>query len=106
MAVKVDNCVAEELFDEKLELLKSSRKGKVSNLTVFMNDEFYDRVKAWLTAENSKDSEGLSTIKVAKIKREKWTLQHGEIANPDGKFVIPKREIFKKLCRSTLCHSA
>ena len=46
MVVKVDNCVAEELFYEKLELLKSSRKGKESNLTVFINDEFYDRAKA------------------------------------------------------------
>ena len=34
MAVKVDKCVAEELFYKKLEFLKSSRMGKASNLTV------------------------------------------------------------------------
>ena len=103
MAVKMDSCVTEELFYEKLESMKSPRKGKASNLTVYLSDEFYDRVKAWLTAENSKDIEGLSTSNVATIKRKKWTLQHGKIANPDGKFVIPKRDIFKTLCEA---HSA
>ena len=34
MAVKVDNCDAEELFYGKLELLKSSRKGKASSAPV------------------------------------------------------------------------
>ena len=68
MTVKVDNCVAADLFYEKLELLKSPRKGKASNLTVFINGEIYGRVKARLTAENqSQDIEGLSTIKVATI---------------------------------------
>ena len=100
MAVKMDSCVAEELFYEKLESMKSPRKGKASNLTVYLSDEFYDRAKAWLTAENSKDIEGLSTSNVATIKRKKWTLQHGKIANPDGKFVIPKRDIFKTLCEA------
>ena len=62
----MDSCVAEELFYEKLESMKSSRKGKASNLTVYLRDEFCDRVKAWLiTAENSKDIEGLSTSDVA-----------------------------------------
>ena len=82
---------------EKLQSMKSSRKGKACNLTVYLSDEFYDRVKAWLTAENSKDIEGLSTSDVATIKHNKWSLQHGKIANPDGKFVIPKRDIFKTL---------
>ena len=88
MVVKMDSCVAEELFYEKLESMKSSRKGKASNLTVYLSDEFYDRAKAWLTAENSKDIEGLSTSDVATIKCKKWTLQHGKTANPDGKFIF------------------
>ena len=40
---------------------------------------------------------------MATIKCKNWTLQHGKIANPDGKFVIPKRDIFKTLCEA---HSA
>ena len=75
----MDSCVAEELFYEKLESMKSSRKGKASNLTVYLSDEFYDRAKAWLTAENSKEIEGLSTSDVATIKRKEWTLQHGKM---------------------------
>ena len=69
--------------------MKSSTKGKTCNLPVYLSDEFYYRARAWLTAENSKDNEGLSTCDVATVKRKKWTLQHGKIANPDGKFVIP-----------------
>ena len=37
------------------------------------------------------------------MKHKNWTLQHGKIANPDGKFVIPKCDIFKTLCEA---HSA
>ena len=40
---------------------------------------------------------------MATITCKNWTLQHGKIANPDGKFVIPKRDIFKTLCEA---HSA
>ena len=40
---------------------------------------------------------------MATIKCKNWTLQHGKIANPDGKFVIPKRDIFRTLCEA---HSA
>ena len=42
----------------------------------------------------------MSTIEVATMKRKKWTLQRGKIANPDGKFGIPRRDIFKKLCEA------
>ena len=83
--------------------MKSSRQGKASNLTVYLSDEFYDKAKAWLTTENSKDIERLSISDVATITCKNWTLQHGKIANPDGKFVIPKRDIFKTLCEA---HSA
>ena len=96
MAVKMDSCVAEELFYKKLESMKSSRQGKASNLTVYLSDEFYDKAKAWLTTENSKDIERLSISDVATITCKNWTLQHGKIANPDGKFVIPKRDILHK----------
>ena len=46
MAVKMDSCVAEELFYKKLESMKSSTQGKASNLTVYLSDEFYDKAKA------------------------------------------------------------
>ena len=60
MAEEKDSCVDEELFYEKLESLKASKKGKTSNLTVFVNDEFYDRAKAWLISSDSKENGGLS----------------------------------------------
>ena len=94
MAEITDSCVNEEQFYTKLDSLKASRKGQASNLTVFVNDDFYDRSKAWLTAVDS--NEGLSAKDVATIKRKKWTLQHGRIASKDGKYVVPKRDLFKK----------
>ena len=42
----MDSCVAEELFYEKLESMKSSRQGKTSNLTVYQSNENYDKAKA------------------------------------------------------------
>ena len=46
MVVKMDSCVAEELFYEKIESMKSSRQGKTSNLTAYQSDEIYDKAKA------------------------------------------------------------
>ena len=68
MTEETSGCVDKVLFYEQLELLKASKKGKSSNLTVFINDEFYDRAKAWLIASDSKESEGLSRQDVATIK--------------------------------------
>lgn len=101
MAEISDKCVNEEQFYAKLDSLKASRKGQASNLTVFVNDDFYDRSKAWLTAVHS--NEGLSAKDVVTIKRKKWTLQHGRIASKDGKYVVPKRDLFKTLSEA---HSA
>lgn len=101
MAEKTATCVDKEMFTEKLESLKAAKKGKASNLTLFVNDEFYDRTKAWLTAVDS--SEGLSTKDVATLKRKKWTLKNGKIATQDGKYVVPKRDIFQTLSEA---HSA
>ena len=95
---KACGCVNEQVFNEKLEFLKSSRKGRASNLTVFVNDDFYDRLKAWLMAEVS--NEGVSTKDVGTIRRKKWTLKHGKIVTREGKYVILKRDIFQTLCEA------
>ena len=51
MAEITDRCVNEEQFYAKLDMsFKASRKGQASNLTVFVNDNFYDGSKAWPTA--------------------------------------------------------
>ena len=71
MAVKMDSCIGEELFYQKLESIKSSKKKKASNLTVHLSKEFYHGAKCWLSAENFKDIEGLSTSDVTTIKHKK-----------------------------------
>ena len=71
MAEETNNCVAKELFYKQLESLKASKKRKASNLTLFINDEFYERAKAWLISSESNDSQGLSNQDIATIKQKK-----------------------------------
>ena len=42
MTEETSGCVDKVLFYEQLELPKASKKGKSSNLTVFINNELYD----------------------------------------------------------------
>ena len=97
MAEEKDSCVDEELFYEKLEFLKASKKGETSNLTVFVNDEFYDRAKAWLISSDSKENGGLSNQEVATIRHKKWSLHQGKIVTESRKYVVPKRDIYNTL---------
>ena len=63
------SCVAKDLFYEKLEAMKSSKKGN-SKLTVYIDDEFYQNAKNWLKNENTTHEEfGLTKMDVATIKR-------------------------------------
>ena len=103
MTEENDSCVDRKIFYKQLESMKASKKGKASNLTVFVNDEFYDRAKQWLISCDSKENGGISTQEVATIKRKKWSLHQGKIVNESRKYVIPKRDIFNTL---TEVHSA
>lgn len=77
MVEKIVICVDKEMFIEKLEFLKVVKKGKVSNLILFVNDEFYDRTKVWFIVVDS--SEGFLTKDVVIFKRKKWILKNGKI---------------------------
>jgi len=100
-AVRVVSCVNEEVFCQKLTELKASTKGRNSNVTVFVNDEFYDAAKAWLTSGDYNES--LKRADIDTIKRKKWVVENGKIITKDRKCVIPKRDLFETL---TAAHSA
>ena len=75
MAEKTATCMDKESLKESL---KAATKGKACNLTLFVNNDFYNWSKAWLTAIDSSD--GLSKKDVATIKRKKWTIKQGKVA--------------------------
>ena len=75
--------VAKDLFYEKLEPMKSSKKGN-SKLTVYIDDESYQNAKNWLKNENTTHEEfGLTKMDVATIKRKQWTIFHDNILSRD-----------------------
>lgn len=95
-------CVNKELFCRKLSELKALTKRRNSNVTVFINDDFYDAAKTWLTNGDNNDT-ALKKTDIHTIKRKKWAIENGKIISKDGKYVIPKRDLFKT---RTAAHSA
>ena len=92
--------VAKDLFYEKLEPMKSSKKGN-SKLTVYIDDEFYQNAKNWLKNENTTHEEfGLTKMDVATIKRKQWTIFNDNILSRDRKTVVPRKDIYSVLCQA------
>jgi hypothetical protein len=72
-------CVSKDTFYEKLDAQKSSKK-KESKLTVFIDDQFYDKAKNWLKNDSKNKAEfGLTKTDAAAIKRKQWTIQNNNI---------------------------
>ena len=99
---KMASCADETVFYEKLDALKASSKGKQSQTTLFISDNFYDNAKIWLRQDEG-SFESMSKKDIATLKRRQWTLYQGKVQDKNGRTVIPKRELFKIL---TDAHSA
>ena len=65
--------VNEELFCQKLSELKPSMKVCNSNINVFINVDFCDAAKTWLTNGNNNDTT-LKKTDIDTIKCKKWGL--------------------------------
>ena len=90
---KLTFCVRKDTFYEKLDALKSSKK-KESKLTVFIDDQFYDKAKTWLKNDSKKEAEfGLTKTDVAAIKRKQWTIQNNNILSKDRQIVVPRSQL-------------
>ena len=96
VAFKMATCADETVFYEKLDALKASSKGKESQTTLFISDNFYDNAKIWLRQDEG-SFECMSKNDIATAKRKQWTLYQGKIQDRNGRTVIPKRELFKIL---------
>ena len=76
-------------------------KGRNSNVTVFINDDFYDAAKTWSTNGDNNDTMFKKTD-INTIKCKKWAIENGKIISKDGKYTNPKQDLFKTL---TAAHS-
>ena len=93
-------CVSKDMFYEKLDAQKSSKK-KESKLTVFIDDQFYDKAKNWLKNDSKNEAEfGLTKTDAAAIKRKQWMIQNNNILSKDRKIVVPRSQLHSILCQA------
>ena len=65
---KMATCADETVFYEKLDALKASSKGKESQTTLFISDNFYDNAKIWLRQDEG-SFESMSKKDITTVKR-------------------------------------
>ena len=103
-------CVSKEAFYKELETYKQNQKRSTSQITLFIEDEFYDSAKEFLKreAENavSDSNTNHDTLKLTKwqattLKRKKWSYHQGKILTTQQKVVVPKSQLYDVL---TLAH--
>lgn len=99
-------CVNKKTFYRSLEELKSKQKTSASLITLYIDDEFYNRAKDYLKSkvedgvEEAMETEvhkpavqPLSIWEKTTITRKKWKYLNDSIAI-DGRKVVPKRKLY------------
>ena len=94
--------------NEALDALKQKQKRKDSQITLFIEDNFYNEAKEVLKvqAEGQNSDSNANKAKLTKwqattLKRKKWTYHEGKIQTSDQKIVVPKSQLYDVL---TLAH--
>ena len=103
------NCVSQEEF-YKVEKLKRQQKTKDSKITLYLEDNFYDKAKSFLKEKmvnqlelSQNDREEPSEVSLftkwedATITQKQWIYKNNKVFTQDNKEVIPKRELFQVL---------
>ena len=97
-------CVSREIFYQRLDDLKQKQKRNTSQLTMFIEDQFYNEAMEYLKIQSEKSSsdlretEGkLSQSQLKTLQRKKWTYHQRKLQTPDRKTVIPKSKLYDTL---------
>ena len=103
-------CVDKEAFYKTVEEIKAKQKTKDSPITLFVDDEFYNRAKHFLKAK-VEDEQALAEVReptieplvltaheTSTITRKKWKYANDNIVTEDGRKVIPKDQLHTVLC--------
>lgn len=90
--------------NEALDALKQKQKRKDSQITLFIEDNFYNEAKEVLKvqAEGQNSDSNANEAKLTKwqattLKRKKWTYHEGKIQTSDQKIVVPKSQLYDVL---------
>ena len=84
-------CVSKQTFYEHLDTLKSKQLTKESQITLFVEDTFFDKAKAYLKYEAEKQ---LGIIQTEEVKLTKWetnTITRNKWAYSDGSIITPNK---------------
>ena len=92
---EIANCVSRETFEAKIKGLRESLKTSKSPVNVFVEEEFYHRVKNYLKVVTEQELDiapsiktpELSKAEINTIKRKKWKYANGKLLTTEGKEV-------------------
>ena len=96
------NCVGKMEFLSALDSLKEQQKSSKSEITLFVDDNFYERAITYLVAKEKKNSDEIEKIttksEVHAIERRKGTLNlNNQIITCDKKVVLSKSQLYENL---------
>ena len=101
-------CVSREAFYEELETYKQNQKRNSSQITLFIEHEFYDYEFLKSQAENAVSDSNtnhnmmkLTNWQATTLNRKKWSYHQGKILTTEQKVVVLKSQLYDVL---TLAH--
>ena len=96
-------CVPRELFYKQLDALKNKQTKNESQVTLFIEDSFFDKAKAYLKYQTemqlgiqSKEPM-LSKWEKSTVIRKEWAYSDNSIITQNKRKVVPKRDIHNVL---------
>lgn len=103
---KENCCVPKEIFDEKLNDLKAKQTKNESLVTLFIDDHFFNKAKAYLKQQAEQrlglESAQQTTLQMTKwemntIKRKNWSYENNSLVMEDNKKVVSKAQLHEVL---------
>ena len=106
---EIADCVTRETFEAKIKSFKDCLKTNKSSVNVFVEEDFYQRVKTYLKIRTEQELDIAASIKTPElskaeintIKRKKWKYANGKLLTTEGKEVAHQGMLFDILSK---CH--
>ena len=106
---EIADCVTTETFEAKIKSLKDCLKTNKSSVNVFVEEDFYQRVKNYLKIRTEQELDiapsiktpELSKAEINTVKRKKWKYANGKLLTTEGKEVAHQGMLFDILSK---CH--
>lgn len=87
-----------------MDAVKQKQKHKDSQITLFIEDKFYNEAQEVLKVQaegQSSDSNAnkakLANLQATTLKKKKWSYHEGKIQTSDKKIVVPKSQLYDVL---------